>query len=542
MPPAKPPRKDQDAALAAAFAALRDGRRHEAERLFRRILAQQEAAPALHGLGIVLLQGGKAQQALGFLQRARRASAQGAAPPDAVLLGNLASAHAALGQHGDARACLQEALRLDPDNAVLHYNLGNAALALGDPPAAIAAYDAALAIAPQLSQAWKNKGNAAARLFLRETALDCYQRARALAPDDPEIDANIAASLDILNKREAARDLLQAAIARHPATPLLHWNLAPVLLALGDLAAGFAAFEYRLHPDSPRWMREAVPQAPRRLPGTRLQPGMALAGKTIFVHAEQGFGDGIQFCRYGAMLAQAGANVLLEAPAPLHRLYQTLTPPLTLVRAGQAPPRYDAYVPLMSLPLIFGTTLQTIPGGTPYLSADPGRVADFAQYLARGDAGAGCAPRRRIGVAWSGNPMLANNAIRSAPLAEIATLFDPQFRFICVQKDIAADEQALAASLGIESLPGEISDFADTAALMQNLDAVVSVDSAPLHLAGALRRPAFALLYQAAEWRWLMHREDSPWYPQMRLMRQQTAGDWRELAARTLAALRQMFS
>jgi tetratricopeptide (TPR) repeat protein len=524
-----------DTALAAAFTALRQGKLADAERGFRKIMrgdssndSRKSNKLVLQGLGIVLLQSGKPRQALGFFERAGHAGGE-----DAVLLGNIAAAHAVLGQHDQAAGYLRAALTLKPDDAVLHYNLGNAYVKLRQCDAAIDAYDAALARNPSLALAWRNKGNAAARLFRNELALDCYRNAAALQPDDPEHDANIAAALDMLNRREEARDLLQASLARAPQTGIAHWNLAPALLALGELEPGFAAYEYRLHPDSQRWLAHERPSPPRQMPGLRLQRGADIAGKTLYVHAEQGLGDAIQFCRYVKQLAELGAQVMLETPTPLLKLFETLTGAAQLIGMGQRPPRYDYHIPLISLPYFFATRLETIPASIPYLTASPRRVAEFAARLQ------GWGQGLRVGLAWSGNQDASTSQIKSAPLAALAPLFTAGASFAVVQKDILPADRAAAERFGLLDLSAEIKDFADTAGLMQNMDVIVSIDSAPLHLAGSLGRPTIALLCHAADWRWLMHREDSPWYPCMRLLRQETPGAWSELAARAASALPQ---
>jgi hypothetical protein len=255
-----------------------------------------------------------------------------------------------------------------------------------------------------------------------------------------------------------------------------------------------------------------------------------LAGRTILLYAEQGFGDTIQFCRYVPMVKALGARVVLEAPAPLLPLLRTLAGVDELVAFGAALPPFDVQTPLMSLPLAFGTRFETIPASVPYLACDPVRVEKWRALL-------GPARGLRVGLAWSGNAALQSDNVRSARLAALAPLFRDGVEYVAVQKDVRPHDVADAERLCVRMFGAETRDFADTAALISLMDVVVSVDSAPAHLAGALATPVWVLLYYAAEWRWLMGRDDSPWYPTARLFRQQVALDWGEVAGRVGDAL-----
>ena len=257
------------------------------------------------------------------------------------------------------------------------------------------------------------------------------------------------------------------------------------------------------------------------------------AGRRILVHAEQGFGDTLQFCRYLPLLAKRGADVVFECPRALKRLVATVDPGVTVVAAGEALPGADFHVPLMTLPLRFGTELESIPADTPYLFADPKGAREWADRL-------GAGPEPRVGIAWRGSAGFKRDRIRSPGLTTLRPLFDLEgIRFFSLQKDGGAAE---LAESGLEDslvdITADWSDFAESAAAFAGLDLIIAPDTAAAHLAGALGRPVWVLLPRVAEWRWLERREDSPWYPTARLFRQSNAGDWDEVVARAATELR----
>ncbi len=520
-----------DAQLQAANLAFQAGRLAEAERTLRRLLRiDSPPSQAAHLLGLVLHAQGREAQALTFLDRARRES-----PDDSQVENNRATVLNALGRPDEALAALDRALLLRADDPGLHYNRGNTLLSLGDNDAALAAFDRAIALRPDFAQAWQNRGVTLTRLGRPVEALETYDRLIALMPHPPpdaatadllaEIWANKAWALDRLNRRHDALAACDRGIALAPDLPLPHWNAAPTLLAIGDYERGWQEWEWRWRDPSFRVRRRAFAE-PLWLGHETLQ------GRRILLHAEQGFGDTLQFCRYVPMVKARGASVTLEVPAPLEPLMRTLEGPDVLIAAGRALPSFDYQTPLMSLPLAFGTRIETIPARVPYLAADPARLALWRERL-----GEKC--RLRIGLAWSGNPGLASDGVRSAPLADLAPLFYGDIDYVAVQKDVRARDRDAVERFGIRVFTDELRDFADTAALIALTDLVISVDSGPAHLAGALGHPVWLLLYWAAEWRWLEAREDSPWYPSARLFRQRRPGDWTELAARVGACLGQ---
>ena len=480
--------------LQIAAKALAETRLDDADRLFRRILrANPELFDALHALGIIAYEQGNPQRALNFYERACRQN-----PTVSQLFNNRANALTALGRTADALDARNAALALNPTDAILHLSRGNTLMLLNRHAEARNDFTRALALDPTLLLAWQNKAATETRLGLYDAALaTCDQ----LIARQPAPEAN----------GEPARAFVMA-----------HWNAAAICLAHGDYARGWREYEWRWLDPAFRAEHATIALKPWR--------GEPIDGKTILLHAEQGFGDTLQFCRYVPMVRARGARVILQAPAPLLPLLQTLAGADQLVAMDDRPPSFDAHCPLISLPLAFGTLVETIPAETPYLAADPDRIAAWQSIL-------GPRTRPRIGLAWSGSEPVSTEISRSAPLGALAPLIRPGFDYVAVQKDIRPDDAETARALGIGIVSDRLRDFADTAALMALLDLTISIDTAAAHLAGALNRPVWLLLHHTAEWRWLRNRDDSPWYPTARLFRQRAPLQWGELAEQVAGAL-----
>ncbi len=512
---------------AAALAALHAGRAAEAERLLRKLLrARRDDAEVLHCLGVALLAQDQPRQALGFIDRSLRL-----APANSQAENNRATALGALGRHEEALESLARAIRMKPDDAGLHYNRGNTLRKLLRDAAALAAYDEALRLDPSLRLALQNKGIVLTRMGRAVEALAVYDQLltlyRAAPPDAVLAEArlNRACALDRLNRRDEALAACDLALREDPQHALAHFNAAPICLAVGDYARGWREFEWRW-----RWHDPNIQKHIRHFKEPLWLGEEDIAGKTVLLYAEQGFGDTIQFCRYVPLVKARGARVLLEVSQPLVPLMHSLGGFDELIPFGTKLPSFDFQTPMMSLPLAHGTLLETVPADVPYLRAEADRVEKWRALL-----GPKCKPR--VGLAWSGNAALQSDQLRSARLAELAPLFRGGIEYVAAQKDVRDYDVADAARFGIRLFGDQTADFADTAALISQLDLVISVDSAPAHLAGALAQPVWVLLYHAAEWRWLMEREDSPWYPTARLFRQKTPLDWGEVAQRVGEAL-----
>ena len=432
------------------------------------------------------------------------------------------------GRLDEAAACFRTALDLKPIYPNAQYNLGNALMAQGQVDEAVVCYRRALDLKPDYPEAHNNLGNALREQRQLDAAIASYRAALQVRPDYAEACNNLGTSLMEQGRLDEAAASYRNAILHKPDYPDPHANLATVLLAQGDMAAGWREYEWR-------W------KMPQMIPGRRCfaQPqwrGEAAEGRTLLIHAEQGFGDTLQFCRYATRAAAAGLRVIIEAPKPLVRLLRSLSGVDLVMQYGADLPAFDFHCPMLSLPLALGTTVATIPGATPYLCADAARAAF---WRARLSAIAGDGPR--IGLVWAGNPGVclpakaAMDRRRSLSLEQMAPLVEiPGMHFFNLQKDGPASP----GRFPLVDVMGEMGDFADTAALIVNLDLVISVDTAVAHLAGALGKPVWLLNRFDTCWRWLTGRRDSPWYPTLRLYRQPRPGDWGAVLAEVARDLR----
>jgi hypothetical protein len=395
----------------------------------------------------------------------------------------------------EALAAYERAIALAPGYAEAHNHRAIALNDLDRPAEALASSDRALALAPGHADAWYNRGNALRELHRHADAAQSYERAIALAPDHASA----------------------------------HWNLADCRLILGDFARGWEQYEWR-------WRLASRAQSRRAFAQPLWLGAEPLAGRTILLHAELGLGDTLQFCRYATEVAQRGARVLLEAQAAVLPLLQTLEGVERLVRRGEALPGFDFHCPLMSLPLAFRTDLGNVPARVPYLHSDPARVQAWRDRL-------GEAAKPRVGMVWSGSQGLRNDK-RSMALAQMLPLARPGLEWVSLQKEVpACDAELLAAHNDIRDVGADLRDFADTAALVELLDLVVTVDTSVAHVAGALGKPLWILLpFNPHDWRWLLEREDSVWYPTARVFRQPAAGDWASVIARVGEELGRRFA
>jgi hypothetical protein len=537
-------------ALQQAVALHQQGDLARAEKIYARILkARRDHFDALHLLGLLKHQAGKAGEAYRLIGAALTVN-----PRSADARSNLGLVLHALKRDAEALASFEQALALDPGHVEALNNRGTALLNLNRPTEAltsferllainprhlearvnranalldldrvddaIAAYDGVLAAQPRHAGAHFNRGNALMRRENLEEAIAAFDRALAISPGYVKAHNNRGLALRALNRHGEALASYGRAIALDKDFAEAHLNAAHALLTLGDFARGFAAYEWR-------W--KIASTAPHRR--TFRQPlwlgTPPIGGRTILLHAEQGLGDTIQFARYVTLLARAGAKVVLEVAPVLKELLSEIGGAARVLAQGDALPAFDLHCPLASLPLALKTELASIPAEIPYLAAPTERLE---KWRARMDA----LPRPRIALAWSGNPAHANDRNRSIPLARLQPLWSlvgPSF--ISVQRDVReGDAGVLAGATRLVHLGGELSDFADTAAVLALADLVISVDSAVAHLAGAMGRPVSILLPFSPDWRWMLAREDSPWYPTVRLFRQPAIGDWESVVAR----------
>ena len=487
----------------------RMGRLAEAERVYREILSvMPNHAESLHRLGVIALQTGHHADALTLLDRAIAA-----APREAGAHANRAAALLGLGRASDAVAAAQAALRHKRNSAEAHHVLGHALLELGRVDDAIGAYRQALQHDPRLPEIRNDLGLALADASRLAEAADVLGAALRATPGDDMVRVNLASVLKEAGRLPDAEAMYRDLLTRHPRDPRLHFNLGVLLLLAGRFEEGWTEWEWRF-------------QAEPGLCPTYPQPlwsGGPLHGRTLLVHAEQGLGDMIQFCRYLPLLPRNG-TVIVRVQPPLVSLLREFG---TVVADSDPIPSADLRVPMMSLPLELGLThAADIPATVPYLRGDPAATAGWQARLAD-------RPGLRVGLAWAGNPgrarMDRRRSVAVERLAPLATI--PGVHFVSLQKGTAAPDW-------MEDWTGALTDFADTAALIQALDLVISVDTAVAHLAGALGKPVWLLNRADTCWRWQLGRDDSPWYPTLRQFRQATPGVWDDPIAAMTDALR----
>jgi Tfp pilus assembly protein PilF len=427
-----------------------------------------------------------------------------------------------LKRYDEALTSYDRALELRLNSAAAFSNRGSALQALRRYQEALASYDQAIALQPDFAKAHHNRGTVLLKLRRLEESLASSDRAIALSPVYAECHLNRGNALRGLGRMREAIASYERAGAIRPDYGDAHYNEALLRLLLGDFDRGWKLYEWR-------WQSSELGHTKRNITQPLWLGGTEIAGKTILLHAEQGLGDTIQFCRYVPFVAQRGARVLLHVPNTLNELMSSLAGLPRVI--STAPPSFDVHCPLLSLPLAFGALPETIPAATPYLHAPAKLISKWAERLKS-------TRWPRIGLAWSGRPTHQNDHNRSIPLAALSPLFEMDASFVSLQKDIrSSDADVLRGSTALLHFGDDLMDFADTAALISNLDLVISVDTSVAHLAGALARPVWVLLPNPPDWRWLLDRDDSPWYPTARLFRQDETGLWDNVIVRIHAAL-----
>jgi tetratricopeptide (TPR) repeat protein len=427
------------------------------------------------------------------------------------------------GRLDEARAIATAVATREPRSFIAAYLLTAIAARLEQWEDCAAFATRALEIDPRHAEALANRGIALRMLGRHVEALADYDRALALSPGAADTHNNRGVALAALNRHAEAIESYTAALAIKPGYERARFNRALSELVTGDFAAGWRDHESR-------WTGSEMHHGPRILPGRAWDGREDLHGKTLLLYAEQGLGDAIQFARYATLAHRRGARVLLEVHAPLKELLAEVEGVDAAFALGEPLPAFDLHCALMSLPLAFDTRLDSIPADIPYLAAPEAHVQRWRERLA-------AIARPRVGLAWSGSRTLRNDANRSIPLALLAPLARPGRSLVAVQKDIRDADRAAVAALGIASFENELHDFRDTAALVAACDVIVSVDTSVAHLAGAMGRTVFVLLPFSPDWRWLLDREDSPWYPTARLFRQERSGDREAVISRLAAAL-----
>jgi len=505
--------------------ALRDlGRPEEAETSCRQALRLRPNYPEAHTyLGAALHALGRLAEAEASCRAALRLR-----PNDPEAHNTLGATLWALDRPAEAAASCRQALRLRPGYPEAHNNLGGALWALGGLEEAETSCREALRLRPDYPEAHANLGNVLRDLGRPAEAEASCREALRLRPDYSDAHSNLGAALYILGRPAEAEASCREARRLRPDYPDAHTNLAHALLLAGRFEEGWNEYEWR-------WKTRQLLDGDRNFPAPQWG-GEAIGDRVILLHAEQGLGDTLQFCRYVPLMA-SGARIVLEVQAPLVRLLSRLPgitqpgitqPGITqIVARGDSLPSFDLHCPLLSLPRAFGTTLGTIPAATPYLAADPARAADWRERLAHFDG-------LRVGLVWAGGQrqglpsQVITDRRRSVALDAMAPLGEASgVSFISLQKgEPAAQAATPPRGMALHDLTADLHDFADTAALIDGLDLVISVDTAVAHLAGALGKPVWLLNRFDTDWRWLLNRDDSPWYPTLRQFRQPSPGDW----------------
>jgi len=462
--------------LRLAFEAHNRGQHAEAEALCRKLLPEGRPDARLYFLlGMILHRLERDAEAIEPLHHAA-----GLAPSDAAIFNGLGCAFHSLKDYPRAVQNFQQAIALKPGQADLYYSLGNACFPLGEIEAAANAFRRSVELNPQDAQSWNNLGKSLKELNRLDESLAAYEQALAVSPD----------------------------------YALAHYGHALSLLASGNLPAGFREYEWRQ----------------RRLPREFPQPkwrGEPLAGRTLFLHAEQGFGDAILAVRYLPQLHERGARVILECRPELKSLFTFSNCADVVIAHGESIPPFDYWISVISVAGMLGVTLETLPNRVPYLAAPPGEKLPGANP--------------KIGLVWAGNPGHHDDAQRSLLLAELAPVLQtPEKDFYSLQVPVPERDQLVLATFPkFVNLGGHFKDFLDTATAIVGLDLVIAVDTAVAHLAGALGKPVWLLLQHSPDWRWFLQcGEKTPWYPATRLFRQVHRGRWSPVMARVVEELR----
>ncbi len=427
----------------------------------------------------------------------------------------------------DANQLYQRILAIDP----MHFDaLQLSALLqrqIGNIEAALQLFDQALQIDRTNAAVFNNLGNTLRLCRRLEEALSSYDEAIRIKPDYAEAHNNRGVTLHELKRFDDALSSYSEATRVHPDYADAHWNKSLALLQLAEFAQGWPLYEWRMKKSEMKDSYYAGPQLNWR--GQE-----SISGKRLLVHCEQGLGDCIQFCRYLPMVLALGAEVIFLVPPSLLALFSTMPYPLTVVGIGNPLPEFDAYCPLMSLPLVFQTSLETIPAQSPYLFADAAKSSAWKNKLGKRN-------RLRVGIVWSGSSVFKDDSNRSMQMEQLLPLLELPIEWHSLQKDYRnADKQFMDRLSRIQDHQMDLSDFSDTAALLDAMDLIISVDTSVAHLAGAMGKPVWVLLPHVPDFRWLMDREDSPWYPSARLFRQDAQRDWRTVLERIKSELSTM--
>jgi tetratricopeptide (TPR) repeat protein len=497
------------------------GSHADALKSFDAVIASVPGHAAAHaGRGIALMSLGQPQDALASFDTAIELK-----PDFAQAFSNRAQAQSSLGLLADARASNDQAVRLAPQDAAIHFNQGEFLSNCKDWLTAAQSYQAAIALKPDYAEAHCNLGLSYQEMGQEDLALASYARALELNPRLATVFNNRGNLLRTTGRfAEAWRDYREA-LALVPDMVEANYNTGQLALIEGDFDSGWRGYGWRGKTE------EGRAYAARTFPQPAWDGEPALQGKRIFLYAEQGLGDTIQFCRYTNLVAALGAHVVLEVQPALVELLANIGGVSNLISAGSPVPPADYQCSLMNLPAAFKTTIETIPSDIPYLYADPQRVERYRELQ-------GSRVRPRVGLAWSGNPSQSNDRNRSVALSRFIACLPSEFEYYSLQKEVRdPDAATLRSSLDVSIRELPLDSFLDTAALLETLDLVVSVDTSVAHLSGAMGKKTWVLLCYLPDWRWLWDRKDNPWYPSVTLYRQPAPNDWESVMSEVKSAM-----
>jgi tetratricopeptide (TPR) repeat protein len=497
---------------------LKRGALEEALPLLERLIERDPtSADAYNNLGAALQGLKRPAEAVPHFERAVALDSR---RPEAHY--NLGLAQQRLGRLAQARASCERALALRPDYPEANNTLA-VLLSASDPERAVACFHRAIAARPSYADAHNNLGIVFQQLGRYDDAVASYKNALAIKPDHADALSNLGLALRSLNRHEEAVRCFETAQAIKPDHIDAQLGEGLVRLALGDYAAGWKKYAWRhLTPN--------FSHGKKRPPQPLWLGNWDISGKTILLHGEQGLGDTIMFARYVPLVAQRGARIVLAVQRPLTAVMATLKGPSVLRGQGDPVPPFDGFCPLPTLPLVFQTKVATIPADVPYLTAPDDRLAKWQAALES-------IPRPRIGLMWAG----ATSPIyrRTIPLRLLQPLVALRaFHFVALQKDVPKEDASLLASTPMATFLGkQQADLADAAAMIALVDLVITIDTSIANLAGAMGKPTWVLLPFSADWRWMLDRTDSPWYPTARLFRQPKPDDWESVVAEVVQAL-----
>jgi len=515
------PTSEQTKMIEDAVALHQSGQLDLAEIQYKKLLNYlPDNTLLLTNLGTIALQKGRLEDAVRIIGKSLKIN-----PNQPNALNNRGNALKDLKRLDEALASYDRAIALKPDSVEAYYNRGVALQDLKRLDEALASYDRAIALNPNYAEAYSNRGNALKDLKRLDEALASYDRAISLNPDYADAYSNRGIALKELNRLDEALASYDRAIALNPNYAEAYWNKSLLKILIGEYLEGWKLYEWR-------WKKEPQINSLRAYHQPLWLGDESIFHKTLLIYPEQGFGDYIQCIRYAALVEQLGAKVILEVPSELMTLCSTLKGQPILIENGKPLPSFDYHCPVMSLPLALKTTVETVPAQIPYLYADDQRKKRWNEKL-------GNKTVTRIGLVWSGSTWHENDHNRSLLLNQLTSLLVLPMEFHSLQKEVReVDIETLTDISKINQHQDDLLDFSDTAALIDEMDLVISVDTAVAHLSGAMGKKTFILLPYSPDYRWMLDRADSPWYPTATLFRQPAMGDWDSV----ISEIRQLLS